>query len=75
MSTSIIVSICDFCSSYQVYGKDSWLRWRLAYASAKLVKSGESSNYPYQIIISPKRSTGGILVGGSLVVDCIFVDR
>ena len=62
MSASIMVFICYVCASYRVYGKDSWLRWRLAYAPAKLVESGRPSNYPYQIMISPKWSVGGILV-------------
>ena len=71
MSTTIMALICYFCASYRVYGKGSWLRWRLAYASAKLVKSGDPSDYLDQIIMNLKCSIGGILVGDSLVVDCI----
>ena len=35
----------------------------------KIYKSGKPSSYVYQIIMSPKCSIGGILVGGSLTVD------
>ena len=71
MSTTIMALICYFCASYRVYGKGSWLRWRLAYASAKVVKSGNPSKYLDQIIMSPKCSIGGILIGSFLVVDDI----
>ena len=74
MSTSIVVFICYFCASYRVYGKGSWLRWRLAYASAKLVKSNDPSDYPYQIIMSPQGSIGGILID-VLWLLIVYVDR
>ena len=74
MSTTIMALICYFCASYRVYGKGSWLRWRLAYASAKLVKSGDPSDYLDQIIMNLKCSIGGILVGDSLVGDSLVVD-